>query len=126
MFDQRISSLSASPLGPDSSGELIRTLFSTLGDFALAEPNNAAPHQRISAVTPDSLATRYAAANAIARRRCDAILRDAEIAARTGIALIVSRNEKQDRSTIAAARFLGKSIATSLCKVDNLLAPQAA
>jgi hypothetical protein len=125
MFDRRISAPDAPPAGFDLPLDAVQTLLSTLDDFAVAGRDDVAPQQDFSAFTPLSLAERYAAANSITRRRFDAILREAETTARTGVALIIGRPERHDRPTIAAARFLGKSVAASLRKLDDLLAPQA-
>ena len=125
MFDQRISCLNASPIGFEPPLDTVRTLLAALDDFAVAGRDDVATQQEFSAFAPLSLGTRYAAANPITRRRFDAILRETETIAQTGIALIVGRSGKPDRSTMVAARFLGKSVAASLRKLDDLLAPQA-
>lgn len=126
MFDRRIPALTAAPVGFDLPHHAVPTLLATLHDFAVAGQDDVALQQDFSAFAPQSLAQRYAAANSITRRRCEAILREAETSARAGVALIVGRVGRDDRSTIAAARFLGKSVAASLRKLDALLAPQAA
>ncbi len=125
MLERRISTLDVSPMAPDLPLDTVQMLLSTLDDFAVAGQDNVASQQDFSAFTPLSLAARYAAANSITRRRFDSILREAEADARTGVALIVARAGRDDRSTISAARFLGKSVAASLHRLDDLLAPQA-
>jgi hypothetical protein len=125
MFDQRISALNPSPISFDVPLEPVHSLLAALDGFALAGLDDVASQQEFSAFTPLSLGTRYAAANPITRRRFDALLRETETIAQTGIALIVGRGAKADGSTIVAARFLGKSVAASLRKLDALLAPQA-
>ena len=126
MLDRRIPALNATPVALDPSLDPVLTLLSTLDDFAIAGLDDIAPQHEFSAFTPLSLADRYAAANSVTRRRFDAILREAETVAQTGVALIVARAGREDRSTIAAARFLGKSVAASLRKLDALLTPQTA
>ena len=126
MYDRRISTLDAAPAGFDLPLDAVQTLLSILDDFAIAGQDDVASQQDFSAFTRLSLAQRYAAANSITRRRFDAILREAETTARTGVALIIGRGLRDDRSTIAAARFLGKSVASSLHRLADLLAPQAA
>jgi hypothetical protein len=126
MLDRRISARDATPVGLYPPLGTVERLLSALDDFAVAGQDDVASQQDFSAFTPLSLAQRYAAANSITRRRFDAILREAETGARAGVALIVARAGRDDRSTIAAARFLGKSVAASLRKLDDLLAPPAA
>jgi hypothetical protein len=126
MFDQRISTFDAAPIGSAVALDAVQTLLSVLDDLALARQGDGASQQDFSAFAPLSLAERYAVANSVTRRRFDAILREAETTARTGVALIVGRAARDDRSTAAAARFLGKSVAASLRKLDDLLAPLAA
>lgn len=126
MFDRPVLALDATPLGVDVPLEAVRTLLYLVDDFAIAGQGHAATQQEFLAFSPLSLAERYAAANSITRRRFDAILREAETIARTGVALIVGRDGRPERSTAAAARFLGKSVAASLRRLDGLLAPQTA
>jgi hypothetical protein len=126
MLDRRISALEATPIALDPSLASVQTLLSALDDFAVAEEDDVASQQGFSAFSPLSLADRYAAANSITRRRFDAILREAETIAQTGVALIVARAGRDDRSTIAAARFLGKSVTAALRKLDHLLTPKIA
>ncbi len=126
MLDRHNRAVDASYVSFDSPLDTVRTLLTALDDFALAGNQYAASQHRFSAFAPQSLASRYAAANSITRRRFDAILGEAETTARTGVALIIARGARPDRSTIVAARFLGKSVAASLRKLDALLAPQTA
>ena len=125
MFERRISTLDAAATAPDVVRDAVQALVLAVDDFALAGHDDVASQQDFSAFTPQSLAQRYAAANSIIRRRFDAILRETETSARAGVALIVGRAGRDDRSTISAARFLGKSVAASLRKLDGLLAPRA-
>jgi hypothetical protein len=126
MLDLRISAQSAVDDGLHQSFDDVRALLTSLENLALASTLHAASQQEFSAPAPSSLATRYAAANSLSRRRFDAVLRDAETVAHVGVALIIGRADRQDRSTATAARFLGKSLMASLRKLDDLLGPQIA
>lgn len=126
MIDLRISAHNAVEDGCGQSVDDVRALLASLEDFALASTANVASQQGFSAPAPSSLAARYAAANSISRRRFDAVLREAETVAHIGVALIIGRADRQDRSTATAARFLGKSLMASLHKLDDLLGPQIA
>ncbi|KRB82815.1 hypothetical protein ASE00_12380 [Sphingomonas sp. Root710] len=125
MFDRRISTADATALPPGDHLATVRDLLSSLEDFAAAGRSHAASQQDILAPAPQLIAARYAAANSITRRRFDALLSEAETVARMGFGLIASRQGRGDPGTIAAARFLGKSIAATLQRLENLLAPRA-
>ena len=126
MFDRRISTCGASLLDHGDPVSSAHALLATLESFAAAGKMNTAPQQDVLPLGGPSLAVRYAAANPVTRRRFDAVLREADLAARAGMGLILGRAGKQDAATIAAARFLGKAVSASLRKLDNLLQPQAA
>ena len=122
MFHPRISAFDAPALGPDKPIDALLALLSTFDDYATAENGNVASHQDFSRLAAPSLAERYAAASPVARRRFDAVLREAETTARMGMALIVSRFGRADRSAAVAARFLGRSVKASLHRLEALLA----
>jgi hypothetical protein len=124
MLDLRISARNAAVDGCGETIDAVRALLTDLDNFAFASPRNVASQQEISAPSPASLAARYAAANSVSQRRFDAILREAETIAHVGVALIIGRADRQDRSSVTAARFLGKSLRASLHKLDDLLGPQ--
>ena len=126
MFDRRIDPRDASPVGCDYPLGAVHSVLASLETFADAGRFDVAPQHDFFVSMPPSLAARYAAANSITRRRFDAILREAETVLRTGIGLIMARTGQHDPATIAAARFLGKSIAGSIRRLDNLLTPQRA
>lgn len=94
--------------------------------FAFAGESDAAPQHADLLPPPHSLAAAYAGANSITRRRFDALLREADTVARTGLALILGRGARHDKATIAAARFLGNSLAAALRRMENLVASSAA
>ena len=125
MFNRRISTRDASPLGAGGPCDNVQMLLSHLERFAHAGQNDAALHHGISALATPSLTARYAAANPITRRRFDTVLRETERAAGAGAAILMGRDGKRDAATIAAARFLGKNVAESLRKLENLLTPRA-
>ncbi|RYE00206.1 MAG: hypothetical protein EOP61_14015 [Sphingomonadales bacterium] len=126
MFDRRIPISDATELTVDDPLGSIQSMLSALEGFAIAGHSHVAvQHDNIALARP-SLAARYAAANSITRRRFDAILREAETVARVGFGVVVSRVGQQDAATIAAARFLGKSLSGSLRRLDELLAPTTA
>lgn len=126
MFDLPILTGAAVPPMEDEAYCAVAPLLIALEDLAAAGRMNAASQYDNSALAQPSLATRYAAANPIARRRFDAILRESEAVARAGIGLIARRAGRHDPATIAAARFLGTEITGSLRKLESLLAPQSA
>ncbi len=126
MFDRRISTSGVSPVGLDDPLGTVQSVLASLTDFAVAGHGHVATQHDFSASAPHLLAERYAAANSITRRRFDAILREAETVARTGFGLIMARAGRHDPATIAAARFLGKSIAGSIRRLENLLTLQTA
>jgi hypothetical protein len=100
----------------------LRSTLAVLAHFADARPVNVASHNENIQPSPHKLAAAYAAANSITRRRFDALLREADTVARTGLGLIVERGAGPDRATIAAARFLGNSLSASLRRMENLVA----
>lgn len=125
MFDRRILTANATALPLDDHLATVRALLASLQDFAIAGQPDTASQQEFFAPAAQSIARRYAAANSITRRRFDALLREAETVARMGFGLIAGRQGRSDAGTIAAARFLGKSIATTLRRLENLLTPRA-
>ena len=121
MLERRIRISDATSIGTDEALNAVSLALMALEDFAGAESFSAALRYEKSRLSPCSLATRYAAANSITRRRFDALLRETESVARTGLTLIIGRSGRHDRGTVVAARFLGKSLAASLRRLDNLL-----
>ena len=121
MLQRPISINEAVPADTDQVIGAVNAALAALADFAVAGSIHVAPQQDNIPLAPHLLAARYAAANSITRRRFDAILREAETVARTGLVLIVGRAGRHDAATAAAARFLGNSIAGSLRRLDNLL-----
>lgn len=121
MLAQRISASHGAPADPGCRLSTVHSLLIALSEFAVAGQDFVAPQQLFSALAPQSLEARYAAANPITRRRFDAILREAETSARTGMALLFSRSGRPDRATAAAARFLGRNVTASLGRLDALL-----
>lgn len=126
MFHRQITGSLAAPVDDAGAVDGMISLFSVLEHLAVAAGDNVALQQGFPAFPTQSLAERYAAANPIARRRFDAVLHEAETTARIGMRVIVGRLGRDDRSTPAAARFLGKSVAASLRKLDALIAPPPA
>jgi hypothetical protein len=126
MFDRHISTSDATPVSAVDMLGMVESTLSSLETFAVAEHRDVATQHDFSLSPPRSLAERYAAANSITRRRCDAILREAEGVARTGLGLVMARADRHDRATIAAARFLGNRIAGSIRRLENLLSLHAA
>lgn len=124
MFDRRISTSEATPAGLDDPLGMIDWVLASLEDFAVAQRPDAATQHEFSASSPPSLAARYATANSITRHRFDVILREAETVARTGLGLVMARAGRHDAATRAAARFLGKSIAGSIDRLEKLLTPR--
>ncbi len=122
MFDRRITTRDAAPSTVDDAFASVRTMLDSLADFAGAQSKYGAPQHGVSTPEPHSIAARYAAANSITRRRFDAMLRETETSARMGFGLMAARSGRTDAGTIAAARFLGNSLTSSLRRLDNLLA----
>ncbi|MET0373859.1 MAG: hypothetical protein ABW128_06330 [Rhizorhabdus sp.] len=121
MFERRITTSEATAVELNDQLETVQSLLSALQDFAVARLPDVAPQQDISASIAPSLGARYAAANPITRRRFDALLREADTVARMGFGLIAGRHGQSDPSTIAAARFLGKSMSQTMQRLENLL-----
>lgn len=125
MYDRRITASEATLAGLDDHLMIVRSLLSTLQEFAVAKRSCVAPQHDIPSPAAQALAVRYAAASSITRRRFDAQLREAETVARIGFGVIAGRHDRGDPGTIAAARFLGNSISSTLQRLEKLLAPQA-
>jgi len=118
MFDRRILTVDATPLALEDHLAPIQSMLAMLGEFAVAN----APHGDAQApVGGGSLAARYAAASPIVRRRFDAILREAETIGAVGLKLVAARAGGADPATIAAARFLGRSIENALRRLEKLV-----
>ena len=126
MSDRSIAYADSAELLHDRQLTPVRSMLAMLNDFAGARSHDIAPQDENPAIVRYSLATRYAAANSITRRRFDAILREAELIGGVGLALMAGRRDRSDPGSITAARFLGKSIDALLCRLDKLLTPQAA
>jgi hypothetical protein len=122
MLERRISSEDATPAQTSETLDAVCLALATLRDFANAESRNVALQHDNDSLPAYALAAHYAGADSITRRRFDALLRETESVAQTGLALIVGRSGRHDHGTIAAARFLGNSIAASLRRLENLLA----
>lgn len=126
MLEARISPAAALPAGVGDELASIRAMLALFDDLASAASRNIASQQAVGGGSRDPLATRYAIANPIARRRFDALLREAETIAAVGLRLIMGRSGKADAGTIAAARFLGRSLKTAIGRLDALLPAKAA
>lgn len=124
MFDRPVISADAIPVGLDDQLAPLQAMLATIGTFAGAKPGDAAGQCNIPMSDPGLLATRYAAANSITRRRFDAILRETETVGRAGLKLISGRSGRSDPAAVAAARFLGNTVGTALRRLEKLLPPQ--
>lgn len=121
MIEARISSAAATPADLGQELASVRAMLVMFNDFASAMSPNIASQQKDGGSLRDPLALRYAAANPITRRRFDALLREAETIASVGLRLVMGRSGKSDAGTIAAARFLGRSLHTAIGRLDALL-----
>lgn len=119
MYEARIPVDRAVPVAPIETLEPVHAMVARLAAFADVR-------QAPKAGLAPSLAARYAAASPVARRRFDAVLREAETIGVTGLRLMAGRNGKADAGTVAAARFLGNSLGSALRKLDDLLPAPAA
>lgn len=126
MFDQRIDSRNAAPASGKAVVSLVRSLLASLDEFAIAAKKFSASHHSNSTDSTALLGQRYAAANSVTRRRFDTLLKEAQLIGAVGIKLVEARPGGNEASTIAAARFLGSSLATALHRLENLIAPQSA
>ena len=123
MYEAHISTMAAMPAFAGEDLEPLRSAMAALDGVAgaarpgfAAEPAGSAP----------SIAARYAGAGPVARRRFDAMLREAETVGATGLRLVAGRCGRADAGTIAAARFLGSSLDTLLRRLDDILPPSSA
>jgi len=126
MFDVRISIADSIPVETLDGIETLESMANALRALAPVTHADFAAYQAAPRDFRGSLAERYAASSPIVRRRCDALLREAETVGTTGLRLIASRAGRLDAGTIAAARFLGSSLSATLRKLDQLTAPRAA
>jgi hypothetical protein len=124
MFEARISTRAAAPAGLAECLDALRSIDLMIRDVAAPDADHDARQSALNGGSSQSLALRYAAANGIAQRRCDAILREADTIARTGLALVTARAGRPDAGTIAAARFLGNSIDGLVRRLETTLAPR--
>lgn len=126
MLEARFSPVAAMSAGVGDELASVRSMLALFGDLASAASQNIASQQAIDGGSPDPLVMRYAAANPITRRRFDALLREAETIAAVGLKLVMGRGGKGDAGTIAAARFLGRSLQAAIGRLDALLPAKAA
>jgi hypothetical protein len=108
------------------SVEALRFMADSLGQFS---GNVTKSFQRDSAEeagSRPSLVAAYAGASPVARRRFEAMLREAEAVGTMGLRLMSARGGRSDAGTIAAASFLGKSLTTTIGRLEALLLPRAA
>ncbi|ATE66770.1 hypothetical protein [Rhizorhabdus dicambivorans] len=122
MYETRIQANGATAR---ASAELLAPMQAML-DMLSGFADAAAPQSTANGGLSPCLAARYAAASPIARRRFDAVLREAETIGTTGLRLVMGRCDRADAATIAAARFLGNSLDAALRRLDHLLPAQAA
>lgn len=126
MFDVRISIADSSPVDTAGGIEALGSIAATLRALAPVTHADFAAQHAAGGDLCGSLAQRYAAASPVARRRFDALLREAETIGTSGLRLIASRAGRVDAGTIAAARFLGNSLSATLRKLDEIGTPLAA
>lgn len=120
MFDSKI--ISAEPLSASLEDRIqpLRTMIATIGGH-LDRPVGGAAAQ--DGVMPDfaTLASRYALAGSVARRRVDALLHETGVESLAGGGLIAQRGDCSTPGTIAAARFLHHRIEAAFRQIDRLL-----
>jgi len=126
MFDQRIGDgrrLDAE-LAPDLHG--LVELVDRLDKLAAAANISCAAQNADGADRSMALASYYASTNSVAQRRFDAILAEARTISAAGLKLVESRTRDDDAGKIAAARFLGNSLAAACRRLETLIVPRTA
>lgn len=126
MFEGQKSFESAAPADASDCIAPVHAMLSLIRDLAPTDASDIAVQHVLLAGTTAALSTRYAAANTITRRRFDALIREAETVGTIGLKLIIARGGRSDPGTIAAARFLGRSLETLVRKLENLMPSQTA
>ena len=109
-----------------TAAEHVKTLRLALDQLALGTSLAARVGRPQHTDVGASLASRYARSTPIARRRIDALMREAQVVGTTGMRLVADRRIRPDAATAAAAHFLGNSLDRILRQVEATLAPSAA
>ncbi len=124
MYHGRI--VSGGTCGADFEARLqsIHNLLTTLSRLVRSALPHAAP-QEAFAIPPTPIATRYAAASPIARRRAEALLREAGVEISAGLQLVNGGLDGSRPGITAAAAFLLQRLGRALQRIDGLL-PEAA
>jgi len=125
MFEAKIAVADAVPVEGARSEATLRSIIDPLRDPRLFVTKYFARQSAVPAGSSPSLAAGYAATSPIARRRFDALLREAEAIGATGLKLMSRRAGRADPGTIAAARFLGSSLDATIRKLEALVLPSA-
>lgn len=126
MYEARITAADTGTTDTAASVAALRFMTQALRDLGQIVTKDFAPDAASMAGSSHSLAAGYAAASPIARRRFEAILREAETMGTTGLTLMAGRSGRPDAGTIAAARFLGNSLSSAIRKLETLVLPRAA
>ena len=126
MYETRIAIEQAVPATTTEPLDQVHAMLAALTDLTGTHPADNAVGSAEDSASPAPLAARYLAASPIARRRFDAMLREAETTGTAGLRLVTRRNGKSDVATIAAARFLGNSLERTLRQLEDLLPAQVA
>lgn len=126
MFQAKIATIDGGVIDDMAGVAALRLMAQALDDLAGSATAHVPPQTAPQARSSDVLASGYAAASPIVRRRFEAILREAEAVGTTGLTLMASRGGRADAGTIAAARFLGSSLGASIRRLEALVLPRAA
>ncbi|KQX17682.1 MULTISPECIES: hypothetical protein [unclassified Sphingomonas] len=121
MFNAKIVPIDNGPADMMANVAALRFMTEALGDLAGSVTKDCSPQPAAEAGSAPSLATGYASACPVARRRFEAILREAETIGTTGLKLMAARGGRTDAGTIAAARFLGSSLDASIRRLEALV-----
>ncbi|ARR52916.1 hypothetical protein [Rhizorhabdus wittichii] len=126
MFQAKMTTIDGGAIEEMDGVAALRLMARALDDLAGSTTGHLPPQTAREAGSPDALASGYAAASPIVRRRFEAILREAEAVGTTGLSLMAARGGRADAGTIAAARFLGNSLGGSIRRLEALVLPRAA
>lgn len=125
MFQAKMAAIDGDAIDRMDGVAALRLMAQALDGLAGSTAGHIPRQTARKAGSPDALASGYAAASPIVRRRFEAILREAEAIGTTGLKLMAARGGRADAGTIAAACFLGSSLGDSIRRLEALVLPRA-
>jgi hypothetical protein len=126
MFQAKIATAESGSMDMMASVAALRFMTKAMGGLAISVTKDCSPQPADEAGYTPLLASGYAAASPIVRRRFEALLREAETIGTTGLKLMSARGARADAGTIAAAGFLGSLLGASIGRLEALVLPHAA